>query len=122
MTALAANGQPIPQPEPPLTPEGYELGTRFWQRPTRPKRGVCQISATGLPGKDAVQRVLDLLGDRWTYMVLREALSGVRRYGFLQRNLGIARNVLASRSARSSRSVYWSACGTTPIPTGTSTA
>lgn len=37
------------------------------------------------------------LGDRWTFLVLREAFFGVRRYGLFQRNLGIGRNVLAAR-------------------------
>ena len=37
------------------------------------------------------------LSDRWTFLILREAFFGVRRYGQMQRNLGIARNVLADR-------------------------
>src|SRR4051795_7256459 len=40
---------------------------------------------------------MDVLSDRWTFLILREAYFGVRRYGQLQRNLGIARNVLADR-------------------------
>jgi len=50
---LDANGQPIPQPEPPPTPIGYELESVFWQRPARPKQGVCQLSTTHLPGLTA---------------------------------------------------------------------
>ncbi len=42
-------------------------------------------------------RALDVLGDRWTLMVLREAFMGVRRFTDLQRDLGIARNVLTDR-------------------------
>jgi DNA-binding HxlR family transcriptional regulator len=49
------------------------------------------------PEPDAVKRALDVLGDRWTFLVLREAFFGVRRYGYFQRNLGIGRNVLAAR-------------------------
>jgi DNA-binding HxlR family transcriptional regulator len=49
------------------------------------------------PEPDAVKRALDVLGDRWTFLVLREAFFGVRRYGYFQRNLGIGRNVLANR-------------------------
>src|ERR1017187_147799 len=49
------------------------------------------------PEPDAVKRALEVLGDRWTFLVLREAFFGVRRYGFFQRNLGIGRNVLAAR-------------------------
>ena len=49
------------------------------------------------PPRDAVERALDVLTDRWTFLILREAFFGVRRYGQMQRNLGIARNVLAQR-------------------------
>jgi len=46
---------------------------------------------------DAFERATDVLGDRWTMLILREAFYGVRRYGEMARNLGIARNVLAAR-------------------------
>jgi DNA-binding HxlR family transcriptional regulator len=50
------------------------------------------------PPRDAVERAVDaFLSDRWTFLILREAFFGVRRYGQMQRNLGIARNVLADR-------------------------
>lgn len=49
------------------------------------------------PPRDAVELAIDVLSDRWTFLILREAFFGVRRYGQLQRNLGIARNVLADR-------------------------
>jgi DNA-binding HxlR family transcriptional regulator len=44
-----------------------------------------------------VELALDVFSDRWTFLILREAFYGVRRYGQMQRNLGIARNVLADR-------------------------
>jgi DNA-binding HxlR family transcriptional regulator len=49
------------------------------------------------PPRDAVELAMDVLSDRWTFLILREAYFGVRRYGQMQRNLGIARNVLADR-------------------------
>src|SRR5436190_10735963 len=49
------------------------------------------------PPRDAVELAMDVLSDRWTFLILREGFFGVRRYGELQRNLGIARNVLADR-------------------------
>jgi DNA-binding HxlR family transcriptional regulator len=49
------------------------------------------------PDPDAVKSALEVLGDRWTFLILREAFFGVRRYGYFQRNLGIGRNVLAAR-------------------------
>jgi DNA-binding HxlR family transcriptional regulator len=42
-------------------------------------------------------RALELLGERWTLAILRESFAGVRRFSELQRNLGIARNILAAR-------------------------
>jgi DNA-binding HxlR family transcriptional regulator len=42
-------------------------------------------------------RALDLIGDRWTFLVLREAFFGVRRFEDFHQNLGIARNILTSR-------------------------
>ena len=49
------------------------------------------------PPRDAVELAIDVLSDRWTFLILREAFFGVRRYGQMQRDLGIARNVLADR-------------------------
>jgi DNA-binding HxlR family transcriptional regulator len=49
------------------------------------------------PPRDAVALAVDVLSDRWTFLILREAFFGVRRYGQMQRNLGIARNILADR-------------------------
>ena len=42
-------------------------------------------------------RAMDVLGDRWTLMVLREAFMGVRRFTDMQRELGVAKNVLTDR-------------------------
>jgi DNA-binding HxlR family transcriptional regulator len=42
-------------------------------------------------------RALELLGERWTLAILRECFVGVSRFTDLQRNLGIARNILAAR-------------------------
>ena len=49
------------------------------------------------PPRDAVELAVDVFSDRWTFLILREAFFGVRRYGQMQRNLGIARNILADR-------------------------
>lgn len=47
-----------------------------------------------------VARTLDIVGDRWSMLVLREAFLGVRRFEVMQRHLGIARNVLTDRLNR----------------------
>ncbi|QHA08904.1 transcriptional regulator [Streptomyces broussonetiae] len=48
----------------------------------------------------SVARSMDLLGDRWTPLVLREAFYGIRRFDDFQQELGIARNTLAERLRR----------------------
>lgn len=48
----------------------------------------------------SVARTLDLLGDWWTPLVLREAFYGVRRFDAFQESLGIARNTLSDRLRR----------------------
>lgn len=49
-------------------------------------------------GRDcSVARTLKILGDRWSFLVLREAFFGVKRFDEVQRNLGIARNILTDR-------------------------
>ena len=40
---------------------------------------------------------MDILGERWTVLILRESFYGVRRFSEMQRNLGIARNILSAR-------------------------
>lgn len=39
----------------------------------------------------------ELIGDRWTVLILRDAFLGVRRFDEFQGDLGIARNVLTDR-------------------------
>ena len=40
---------------------------------------------------------MDILGERWTFLILRESFYGVRRFSDMQRKLGIARNILSNR-------------------------
>jgi DNA-binding HxlR family transcriptional regulator len=46
---------------------------------------------------ESASRVLDLVGEKWTMLILREAFFGVRRYGQLARNLAIPRPTLSAR-------------------------
>src|SRR5436190_8958064 len=48
----------------------------------------------------SVARAVDLLGDWWTPLVLRQAFYGVRRFDDFQESLGIGRNVLTQRLNR----------------------
>jgi DNA-binding HxlR family transcriptional regulator len=42
-------------------------------------------------------RALEVVGERWTILIVRDAFLGVRRFDEFQRSLGIARNVLQGR-------------------------
>ena len=46
----------------------------------------CSIAAT-----------LEIVGERWTLLILRDAFLGLRRFDEFQSSLGIARNVLSDR-------------------------
>lgn len=48
----------------------------------------------------SIARTMDLLGDQWTLLVMREAFMGVRRFDRFQAELGIARNTLTERLDR----------------------
>jgi DNA-binding HxlR family transcriptional regulator len=45
----------------------------------------------------SVARTLEVVGEWWTMLVIREAFNGVRRFDEFQGKLGIARNVLSDR-------------------------
>src|SRR3954466_6763113 len=49
------------------------------------------------PPECSIARAMEILGERWTFLILREAFYGVRRFSDMQRNLGIARNILSTR-------------------------
>ena len=42
-------------------------------------------------------KALDLLGERWTLLVVQSLVDGHRRFETIRDQLGIARNILASR-------------------------
>lgn len=44
-----------------------------------------------------VARTLDLIGDRWSLLVIRDAFDNKKRFGDFQSSLGIARNILTDR-------------------------
>jgi DNA-binding HxlR family transcriptional regulator len=45
----------------------------------------------------SIARALELVGERWTLLIVRNVHLGVRRFDAIQEQLGIARNVLACR-------------------------
>ncbi|MET0467965.1 MAG: helix-turn-helix domain-containing protein [Aeromicrobium sp.] len=50
-------------------------------------------------GTCSIARTAQILGDRWTVLVVRDLFNGVRRFDALQDHLGIARDVLTRRLA-----------------------
>ena len=48
----------------------------------------------------AIGAAVDILGERSTFLVLREAFNGVRRFDDMQRRTGMPRQVLSQRLAR----------------------
>ncbi|HKA91238.1 MAG TPA: helix-turn-helix domain-containing protein [Haliangiales bacterium] len=47
----------------------------------------------------SVAQALEILGDWWTLLVIREAFAGTRRFADFEANLGISKNILARRLA-----------------------
>ena len=56
------------------------------------------VKRTSFQGDDCpIARSLDALGDWWSFLIIREALFGVSRFGEFQKKLGLAKNILAAR-------------------------
>src|SRR3954462_3127164 len=49
------------------------------------------------PASCSIARAMEVLGEGWTFLILRECFYGVRRFSDMHRNLGIARNILSTR-------------------------
>ncbi len=55
---------------------------------------LSEITACGLPA------ALEVMGERWSFMILRAAFNGVHHFEEFLAELGIARNILSNRLAR----------------------
>ena len=70
--------------------QATEPGAAAEPRPRQQRRSACPVACS-----------LDLLGDRWTLLVIRDLLRGKARYGeFLASVEGIPSNILADRLKR----------------------
>jgi DNA-binding HxlR family transcriptional regulator len=49
------------------------------------------------PLNGSIAHILDIIGEGWSMLIIREAFFGIRRFEEFQRHLGIARNILTSR-------------------------
>ncbi|MCI0749404.1 MAG: helix-turn-helix transcriptional regulator [Nevskiales bacterium] len=58
------------------------------------------MKRTQLSGQPcAVARAMDIVGELWSFMIIRNVFLGVRRFEGLRKNLGISRKVLSERLA-----------------------
>src|SRR5690348_14196250 len=67
-------------------------------RPVCGRKETAMVKRTSLAGADCpIARALDIIGDWWSLLIIRDALLGRRRFGEFQKSLGLARNILTSR-------------------------
>jgi DNA-binding HxlR family transcriptional regulator len=64
--------------------------------------GDGSVTRSSEAGLDAcsIANTLDVIGDRWTLLILRDAFRGIRRFDEFHHDLGVARNLLAVRLTR----------------------
>jgi DNA-binding HxlR family transcriptional regulator len=55
------------------------------------------LEVPGAPRVCSIARALELVGDRWSLLVLREINFGVRRFNDIRRNTGAPRDTLTTR-------------------------
>jgi DNA-binding HxlR family transcriptional regulator len=64
----------------------------------RARRSNAELYLRGRPS--SVSQTLQIIGDRWSCLIIREAFMGARRFDRLQSELNIASNILTDRLAR----------------------
>jgi DNA-binding HxlR family transcriptional regulator len=81
----------------------YRDGPGAGRKPPKPGRNTRRASDGSrfmLGRPSSVSRALQIIGDKWSFMVVREAFFGNRRYDKIQAELGIAPNILTDRLSR----------------------
>jgi DNA-binding HxlR family transcriptional regulator len=81
----------------------FRDGPGAGRRPAKPGRNTRRASDDSrfMQGRpSSVSRALEIIGDKWSFMVVREAFFGNRRYDKIQMELGIAPNILTDRLSR----------------------
>ena len=56
--------------------------------------------AQALAGSCPLSAALEIMGERWAFLILRGAFNGIRHFEEFQGTLGIARNILSNRLGR----------------------
>ena len=88
----------VPQPETGRFGREFEKRTDLVLNPNRPTIEVGMGDTK--TSECSIQASLDILGDRWTILILRDAFRGVRRFEDFRKDLDIARPVLTERLKR----------------------
>jgi DNA-binding HxlR family transcriptional regulator len=81
----------------------FRDGPGAGRRPAKPGRNTRRASGDSrfMQGRpSSVSRAIEIIGDKWSFMVVREAFFGNRRYDKIQMELGIAPNILTDRLSR----------------------
>ena len=52
------------------------------------------------PMNCSLAQTLEIVGERWTLLILRDAFFGAKRFGQFERSLGVSKNILTSRLQR----------------------
>jgi DNA-binding HxlR family transcriptional regulator len=69
----------------------------YWREP----RYCCPVRRTSFEDMNcSVARTLEVVGEWWSLLIVRDALLGVRRFDDFQQRLGISRNILTQRLQR----------------------
>ncbi len=58
---------------------------------------MTEMAAAVTPRTCSIARTLELVGERWALLALREVFLGVRRFDAIQRNTGAPRDILSAR-------------------------
>jgi len=61
---------------------------------------VSRVDPTWTDPTCPVARTLDLVGDRWSLLIIRDAMDGARAFTEFQQRTGVARNILTDRLRR----------------------
>jgi DNA-binding HxlR family transcriptional regulator len=62
------------------------------------RQETAMVKRTSFEGDECpIARALDVIGDWWSLLIIREAFFGVRRFGEFQKELGLAKNILTVR-------------------------
>ncbi|GIH21281.1 winged helix-turn-helix transcriptional regulator [Rugosimonospora africana] len=64
------------------------------------RTGISAEEVTWTDPACPVARTLDLIGDRWSLLIVRDAMDGARAFTDFQQSTGIARNILTDRLRR----------------------